>query len=462
MQTLCVGAQGHERLNPLPRVSVIVPVHNGAAYLERCLSAVFATHYPLLECIVVDDASNDDSRAIATNFDVRLARLHGHPRGPAHARNTGAAAATGDILFFIDADVVIHADAIDRLVETFMTSDVDAVFGSYDDTPDAPDFVSQFKNLFHHFVHQQARNDGQTFWTGCGAVSRSAFADVGGFDDARYAQPSIEDIDLGYRLRNHGYRIALNKEVQAKHLKKWTLRQMVETDVFKRAIPWTLLIMRDRTLPNDLNVRVSSRASAVLLQLALLDLAVATVLHSVAFAIPPLLAALMLLVVAYWPAAPGASRPPNWRVEMGVCALLGAVVLIAVLTARFDVALLVVAAGAAVLIARRIPRFSSLRTRTGSALAVSALAAAMVLVLVDVPALLLVPLVASLGLVFALNFNVYAFFARKRGALFALSMLPFLLLYYCYSTFAFAAGTCMQLWIAWWRPRVLATGEAER
>src|SRR6266540_1265253 len=174
-----------------------------------------------------------------------------------------------------------------------------------------------------------------------------------------------------------------------------------------RSRTWAVLIMRDRTLPNDLNVRVSSRASAVLLQLALLDLAVATVLHSVAFAIPPLLAALMLLVVAYWPAAPGASRPPNWRVEMGVCALLGAVVLIAVLTARFDVALLVVAAGAAVLIARRIPRFSSLRTRTGSALAVSALAAAMVLVLVDVPALLLVPLVASLGLVFALNFNVY-------------------------------------------------------
>ena len=49
-----------------------------------------------------------------------------------------------------------------------------AVFGSYDDEPGAPNLVSQYRNLLHHFVHQTGRTEASTFWTGCGAVRRDA------------------------------------------------------------------------------------------------------------------------------------------------------------------------------------------------------------------------------------------------------------------------------------------------
>ena len=60
-------------------------------------------------------------------------------------------------------------------------------------------FLSQYKNLLHHFVHQGSSSDATTFWAGCAAVDRKVFVDIGGFDAARYDQPSIEDIEMGYR-----------------------------------------------------------------------------------------------------------------------------------------------------------------------------------------------------------------------------------------------------------------------
>ena len=79
----------------------------------------------------------------------------------------------------------------------------------------------------------------------------------------KYPRPSIEDIELGCRIKASGGRIWVNKQIEAKHLKKWTLRGLVRTDIVDRAIPWTLLILRNRDLPNDLNLGASQRFSAV-------------------------------------------------------------------------------------------------------------------------------------------------------------------------------------------------------
>src|SRR5262245_32491625 len=94
---------------PLPSVSVIIPVYNGAAFLRLCLEAVAATDLHSYECIVVDDGSTDGSRTIAADFPmpVRIVDVSEGPRGPAYARNRGAEIARGEILFFIDADVVL-------------------------------------------------------------------------------------------------------------------------------------------------------------------------------------------------------------------------------------------------------------------------------------------------------------------------------------------------------------------
>jgi GT2 family glycosyltransferase len=195
--------------------------------------------------------------------------------GPSSARNLGARHATGEILFFVDADVVIADGAVSRVAETFERhADIDAVFGSYDSKPRAAGLVSQYRNLLHHHVHQHGNVAASTFWGACGAIRRSVFEQIGGFDEARYPR-CIEDIELGYRLRRAGHRILLDKGLLGTHLKKWSLRSMIRTDVYCRAIPWTRLILETKRAPDDLNLRDGQRVSAALVALALLSVPLA-------------------------------------------------------------------------------------------------------------------------------------------------------------------------------------------
>jgi glycosyltransferase involved in cell wall biosynthesis len=270
--------------NDSPVVSVIVPVFNGRRFLPRCLDAIQRSSFRRFEVIVVDDASTDDSAAIARAHGAQVASLPVQS-GPGAARNHGVRAARGPIVFFVDADVVIHADSMARVVaDLHAHPDVAAVFGSYDDTPAESNFVSQYKNLYHHFTHQQANEDAATFWAGCGAVRREVFLTSGGFDHARYPRPSIEDIELGYRLRRLGHRILLDRQLQGKHLKRWTLGSMLRADIRDRAIPWSQLILSSGSLVNDLNLKRSERLCAALVVLALALLPVAPYLPGAALA----------------------------------------------------------------------------------------------------------------------------------------------------------------------------------
>lgn len=248
--------------NP-PSVSVIVPVHNGEPHLRACLERIRALDPPPDECIVVDDGSRDLSRAIAQSLGMQVVST-GIPRGPALARNLGARRARGDVLLFVDSDVLAPTDVVARLRELF-TADpsLAAVIGSYDDAPAQPDFFSRFRNLLHHYVHQTGREQASTFWSGCGAIRREVFLRHGGFC-ACFTRPSIEDIELGARLRRAGEKIRLVKSLQAKHLKRWTFFSILRTDLLDRALPWTRLILRHRWMPADLNLRWRRRVSTAL------------------------------------------------------------------------------------------------------------------------------------------------------------------------------------------------------
>ena len=249
---------------PAPRLSVIVPVFNGRLQLPRCLEALSRSAFENFEVIVVDDCSTDDTRDIIERWGARYLRT---PRqvGPGGARNLGVRHAHGSVMVFIDADVVVPPDALGLISEDFaLDAELAAVFGSYDDTPAWSDFLSQYKNLMHHYVHQTSNERAVTFWAGCGAVRRDVFLEFGGFDHEKYSKPSIEDIELGFRLSQAGRRILLDKRVQVKHLKKWTVSVLWRADVFGRAIPWTELILESRNLPSDLNLGWGARISALL------------------------------------------------------------------------------------------------------------------------------------------------------------------------------------------------------
>lgn len=246
-----------------PRLSVIIPVHNGEGYLDRCLALLRQSRFYDYECIVVDDASTDGSRRIAAAYGATIVALEQNG-GPARARNRGVAQARGELLLFLDADVCVHAETLAQVDAYFREHpDTDGVIGSYDDTPADPGFISQYKNLLHHYVHHTSRPQAWTFWAGCGAIRRACFLACGGFDES-YTRPCIEDIELGFRLRARGRRIDLHPAIQVTHLKRWTLLTLLRSDLFDRAIPWFRLMLRDRTMPSDLNVTSTQRLSVAL------------------------------------------------------------------------------------------------------------------------------------------------------------------------------------------------------
>jgi glycosyltransferase involved in cell wall biosynthesis len=256
-----------------PAVSVVIPTYNAASMLRRCLEALQQNQGVNWECIVVDDGSTDNSAEVARTLGARVLRMPRPRSGPGQARNFGARLATAPLLCFIDSDVLVRPDTLAQLVAVFEAEvEVTAVFGSYDAEPEVQDLLSQYRNLLHHFVHQTGHPSASTFWAGCGAIRRDAFLRLGGFDP-KYTRPSIEDIELGYRVRAAGGQVRLVKTIQVKHLKRWTFWGILKTDVRDRALPWTALIARTGHLPNDLNLQASSRASAVSVYSLLLLLA---------------------------------------------------------------------------------------------------------------------------------------------------------------------------------------------
>lgn len=255
-------------------ISVIMPVYNGAEFIVRSLPPLLAMQQrgEILEVIVIDDGSTDHSKQIAQDLGAVILSSGGRV-GPGGARNQAAEVAKGEILWFVDADVVVHACAAECLVKGFASEQIVAVFGSYDSDPPAKNFFSRYKNLVHHYYHQRASDEAQTFWSGCGAIRRSAFLVSGGFDVERYQYPSIEDIELGHRLIGAGGRVRLLRDVQCTHLKVWRFGNLIHTEIFRRAIPWSRLILSSGSgIPNDLNVGMTEQVRAGIAGLLLLSI----------------------------------------------------------------------------------------------------------------------------------------------------------------------------------------------
>ncbi len=241
-------------------LSIVIPARNAAAHLDRCLLRLneFA-HFPF-ECIVVDDASEDGTRDVAIRRGARVLRNENR-LGPGASRNLGARAARGETILFLDADTLPHAGSLELIAERFSAEPgLDAMFGSYDTEPAAPTVVSRFRNLLHCFTHQNGSGVAQTFWSGCGAIRKRVFEAARGFC-SEYRGPEIEDIELGYRLNEAGFRVELEPRLLVTHLKEWRFQSLLYADIRYRGIPWTVLALRTGRLPNALATRTSQRVS---------------------------------------------------------------------------------------------------------------------------------------------------------------------------------------------------------
>ncbi|MFL6538982.1 MAG: glycosyltransferase [Chthoniobacterales bacterium] len=256
-----------------PSVSLIVPVHDTWQSRELSLESIVRLEAAAAELILVSDgAMSDPPPELAARFRV-FSTGSETCKGPATARNLGARHAHGDILLFVDSDVVVPADLIWQIVAAFRDHpDAAALFGSYDDDAGAPNFLSQYKNLLHHFTHQHSRPDASTFWTGCGAIRADVFRALHGFAEER---DLLEDVELGARLAKAGHETRLVRSVQVKHLKRYSAVSLLKSDISRRAVPWSRLIISSGSLQNELNLARNQRVSAALVAMLVLTAPIA-------------------------------------------------------------------------------------------------------------------------------------------------------------------------------------------
>jgi cellulose synthase/poly-beta-1,6-N-acetylglucosamine synthase-like glycosyltransferase len=424
-------------------ISVIIPAHESGVYLERCLEALRGSRAFPLEVIVVADGPDEAAKQIAAKFPA-IVLSTGSPRGPAFARNLGARAAAGEILLFLDSDVCVQPGTLGRIQNSFDADPaLDALIGSYDSEPESSDFLSQYRNLMHCYFHQAARTRASTFWSGCGAIRKEVFRTHCGFDE-EFGRPAIEDIELGYRLLRSGRKILLDRALQVTHLKRWTFWNLVKTDVLDRGIPWTELILRDRVMPDDLNLQLSQRVSVALVFL-LVALSALTAVFSGGTFLIPLFAIVLIMLARWWGEFGAADRP--LAVPFVV---IGLVLLIAVLAYRYKMLGLIpplMLSPSILVIQHRygtrgtkptVLRWLALLYSTGSILlAIQYLPATSVFLLGFL-------LVAVLGL---LNSQFYIFLAAKRGVPFMLAAIPFHLLYHFYNGISFTVGVLRHVWL---------------
>ena len=429
-----------------PLLSVIIPVYNGGEAFRMCLCAL-ADSSITFECLVVDDGSTDDTARVAAGFGARVFSTDGK-QGPARARTLGAEHAGSDLLLFIDADVCVRPDSLKRVVQAFDADDsLTALFGSYDDSPAEPDFVSQYRNLLHHFVHQRSKREAQTFWSGFGAIRAAAFRACGGFDTS-FSRPAVEDIELGHRLQASGCKIILDPSLQVKHLKEWGFVAMLITDVRDRGIPWAQLILSDSRMPNDLNVSISQRVS-VALAFIFVGIGVASSLLHARIFLAPMVALLFLLLAQY-----EVELTTARRFKGSIATIL---IIVSLAVASFwsgQLVLFVVSISAFLLVLLRKHYYdpqNTLRRRAGFAAGFLLICAILFVAAQPGTHIMHILFLAAGGLLVLINARFYTLLASKRGRVYAVAAIPFHILFFLYSGVAFQIALLRHL-VGRWSP----------
>jgi len=229
-------------------VSVIIPNRNGAATIGRCLEAARRSSYGNIEVIVVDDHSGDDSVRVIEQHSCVLLRLGSHD-GAAAARNAGAARASGDLLFFIDADCLLQVDTIALVADSLAREGAEAIIGgTYTLEPADSDFFSRFQSIFINYFETRHAPEVDYIATHALAIDAAVFRANGGFDER--VRPILEDVEFSHRLRRAGCRLVMNPAVQVRHIFNFSLTRSMR-NAYTKSLHWTGYIIGNRDLLTD-------------------------------------------------------------------------------------------------------------------------------------------------------------------------------------------------------------------
>jgi glycosyltransferase involved in cell wall biosynthesis len=220
-------AAPHFQLRRIPKVSVVVACYNGERTLRACLDSLQRLDYPDYELILVDDGSTDATAQIASNRpNLRYIR---HPQnlGLSVARNTGTAAAKGEIVAFTDADCRADPDWLYYLVGDLLESDFAAIGG--------PNLLPPEDSLIAAAVMVSPGGPAHVMLTdrqaehipGCNmAFYKWALDEVGGFDPIFHK--AGDDVDLCWRLQQVGHKIGFSPAGFVWHYRRSTIGEYLK------------------------------------------------------------------------------------------------------------------------------------------------------------------------------------------------------------------------------------------
>ncbi|MCK5115956.1 MAG: glycosyltransferase [Candidatus Aegiribacteria sp.] len=232
-------------------ITVVVPVHNGGKTLEAVLDPLGKELSGGDELVVVDDRSDDRSREIATLFGATVISSSGSP-GAAGARNTGALAAAGEWVLFVDSDAVAPPGWRDMLQQR-IDHGSSAVQATYSPVGAGKHAATFYKNFYYYYTF--TRRISSEYITGCGtfffAVERSLFLELNGFDD-RIPGATVEDADFAARLVGAGGKILMAPEIEVYHLREYTFSELMryEWNMMRSKILYLLRRSRDHAVPS--------------------------------------------------------------------------------------------------------------------------------------------------------------------------------------------------------------------
>lgn len=215
-------------------ISIIIPSYGREHLLNKCIERLRESACGDYEIIVVDDYFMPPF----TIKDPNVKMVFSNNRiGPAGARNLGASKARGDILLFIDSDVILSNNAYRQILEAFEASDFDAVYGIYSLDFPYTDFCSNYKNLYWNFNQMHSEPKSYNVCTAIFSIKKDVFDEIGGFNSESLVG---EDREIGIKLKEKNKKIFLNKRILGIHYKKLNFLQLLEYPL-KNSVALTLL-----------------------------------------------------------------------------------------------------------------------------------------------------------------------------------------------------------------------------
>ena len=214
-------------------MSAIIPARNSERTIGECIQALQRSSTPPHEIVVVNDGSSDATSEIARRSGATTIDLPSR-HDANHCRNLGATNVSGDILLFVDSDVVIQREAVQNALESLRDGQFDAVVGLYTAKHRHPNIASQYKNLWIRYSYLKSRRSIDWIFGAIAAIRKDAFGRASGFDRTLFMHHGGEDLELGKRMTHARPTIILNPLVEAEHLKQHSLRSLLKND-FKRS-----------------------------------------------------------------------------------------------------------------------------------------------------------------------------------------------------------------------------------